>query len=260
MRPLTILLIGSLYEPKPEDFTYRRPLADLPERLKRPRNRQPRQVRGCKEGLQGETEAAVRRRLPGLRSSFCAQHWRIMVGVPLWEQWSKRETVAPHVLAGANTVKSDDVTVRTPSSSMRHANRKSRLRAQLPGRCSRSNWTTPISSSSTSWLHRGSTKQRSFPTLPRSTRSCSWQDRTARQPLAMQRTALSDPCSRSPGSVGQRERCSMTCCSTRMTVTRNLSNSPMASCCPLTATWSDKVEDEANRKAASGPSAWPKSW
>jgi len=111
MRPLTILLIGSLYEPKPEDFTYREALGgssrEAEEAAKQAaKARFEAAKKDYKEKQKPQFDAACQ----ALGAAFARKHWRIMVGVPLWEQWSKRETVAPHVLAGANTVKSDDVT------------------------------------------------------------------------------------------------------------------------------------------------------
>ena len=49
-----------------------------------------------------------------LGAAFASRRWRIMVGVPIWEQWTKRETVAPHILAGANSVKPDETTGAHP--------------------------------------------------------------------------------------------------------------------------------------------------
>lgn len=111
MTPLTVLVIGSLYEPKEEDFAYREALGgstrEAEEAAKKAAvDRFEDAKTAYKLKLKPQFDAACQ----ALGAAFARKRWRIMVGVPMWEQWTKGETVAPHILAGANSVKPDEAT------------------------------------------------------------------------------------------------------------------------------------------------------
>jgi hypothetical protein len=117
MTPLTVLLIGSLYPPDEKDFRISglpglgASTPELAEAAdKRAQARFEEATKAYNEKQKPQFEAACQ----ALGAAFARKHWRIMVGVPLWEQWDKRQTVVPFVLAGANSEKPDEATGRHP--------------------------------------------------------------------------------------------------------------------------------------------------